>query len=285
MATSIATELPSSFTKELNNTNDKNIQVPKLLEILNDKIDPTSNYSKINFVKFLVDKHCIENYEFYTELLSIVENYDFFKRHNSTSEWFSIYNQFIETEIINLPGDIVLQLSKNHLPCLSVLNKIEKIILNYLLASYYEFISDYKLSKNNDISTSSSTTNSSIKNASNLESPDLTSINSDNSYKVLIEDLNLNLDLDSDSNVKTKASNSDSNIYLCCNNGENGHEYEKQKVQNSNSNSTTKSSPKSSLSNFTVCESCDDDDDCNILEPKSWGKLTKKIKWRRKSNS
>lgn len=163
-----------------------------------DQVDPESLYSKINFVKFLVDKHCIENYEFYTELASIIENYELFRRYNSTCEWFSIYNQFIETEIINLPADITLKLSKNSLPCPFLLNKIEKIILNFLLASYYEFIlytkdlASAKVRTSSSCSTSTSnstnnTTNSCFTRLNSSLSPDSTSVCSDFSFYFLSE--------------------------------------------------------------------------------------------------
>jgi hypothetical protein len=184
-------------------------QIPKLLDILKDEVDPDSKFSKINFLKFLVDKHCIENYEFLTELEAILTNYDIFKRYNSTSEWFSIYSQYVETDIINLPADLISKLPKMELPCFNLLKKVEKIIVNYLLNVYYEFISfntvpTVLINNNNNTnnstptSTSSSsstsvsaltnsTTNSSSytkMNSSSLLSPDSTSICSDCSFHI-----------------------------------------------------------------------------------------------------
>jgi hypothetical protein len=156
--------------------------VPKLRDVLNDRVNPDCCFSKINFLKFLVDKHCIENYEFFSELSSIIDNYQVFKRYNSTSEWFCIYNQYIENETINLPASLVLELSKKQLPSLAKLQKIEKIILNYLLASYYEFLTATKAE--NSRSTSFSST------ATNTQSPDSTSVFSSLCEKSTLDTIN-----------------------------------------------------------------------------------------------
>jgi hypothetical protein len=156
--------------------------VPKLREVLNDRVNPDCCFSKINFLKFLVDKHCIENYEFFSELSSIIDNYQVFKRYNSTSEWFCIYNQYIENETINLPASLVSELSKKQLPSLAKLQKIEKIILNYLLASYYEFLTATKAA--NSRSTSFSST------ATNTQSPDSTSVFSSICDKSTLDTIN-----------------------------------------------------------------------------------------------
>ncbi|GMM47856.1 hypothetical protein DAPK24_044540 [Pichia kluyveri] len=159
-----------------NNNNDLNMNMninttmnttvsntPKLLDILNDNVDPDSTHSKINFLEFLVKKHCIENYEFFSELSSIISNYDTFKKYNSTAEWFSLYYNFIESEIINLPATLISNLSKKKLPELSYLKNIEKIILNYLLATYYEFLTFTKSNTNsNSNSAINSNTNSNV---------------------------------------------------------------------------------------------------------------------------
>lgn len=150
------------------------ISIPNLLDILNDKVDPDSKFSKINFLTFLIEKHCIENYEFLTQLNSILLNYEFYSKYNSTSEWFEVYSKYIENGVINLRADLVANLSKMKLPCIKTLRKIEKVIINYLLDSYYEFINYNGVIEvievsNDDLSDETSTDYSSICNASASE--------------------------------------------------------------------------------------------------------------------
>ena len=130
--------------------------IPKLEDILNDSIDPESAYSKLNFLKFLIAKHCIENYECYTELQSLFLSYDKLKNNNLTSNWIVFYNTFIAREIVNLPADVVCLVSKNCLPSRNILRKMEKILINFLYISYYEFVSINKQKIPNRSSTFSS---------------------------------------------------------------------------------------------------------------------------------
>lgn len=321
--------------------------IPKLGEILDDQVNPESVYSKINFLKFLVDKHCIENYEFYTELDSVLRNHELFKRFNSTSEWFSIYNQFIETEIINLPADITLKLSKNSLPALYLLNKIEKIIMNFLLASYYEFISYTKDMISAKIRTSSSCSTSTANSANNTASscftkpnsstsPDSTSICSDFSFHFLsegegksISDHNEAEDCDIDvvENINDKIGMQSTKVTTaykgeCVCNDEDIHNdtnYSSRSrsattsaVSNGNRDNTVSTvlsvgsgadvsgnashsynditlksdtSSDSSVSNMTVCDRCDGRCESRVEGGKSWSRFTRKLKWRRKSES
>lgn len=131
--------------------------IPKLTDILNDNVDPKSIYSKPNFLKFLIEKHCFENYDLLTHIESLKLNFDTYKRHNSTSTWCAIYDQFFETDIVNLPADVTLNLSKFKLPNLKTLNSIEKTLLNFLRDSYYEFLSVNKPIYINQFQKSSST--------------------------------------------------------------------------------------------------------------------------------
>lgn len=123
------------------------LPIPSLIDILNDKVDPDSKFSKINFLTFLVDKHCIENYEFLTELNAILLNYEFYKKYHSTAEWFEIYSKYIESDVINLRADVVAKLLKTKLPCIKTLKTIERTIVNYLLNSYYEFINSTEVTE------------------------------------------------------------------------------------------------------------------------------------------
>ena len=317
--------------------------IPKLGEILDDHVNPESVYSKINFLKFLVDKHCIENYEFYTELDSILKNHELFRRYSSTSEWFSIYDQFIETEIINLPADITLKLSKNSLPSLYLLNKIEKIIMNFLLASYYEFISYTKDMLSAKIRTSSSCSTSTTNSANNTASscftkpnsslsPDSTSMCSDFSLYFLSEsegkstpddheaegcefdvlgDINskgfvvsttkrvtkmgecicngedIDTDVDRTSRSRsatTSAGNRDVTVSTVLSVGSGADV--SGNASHSYNDITLKSdvSSDSSVSNITVCERCDGRCESRP-ESNSWSRFTRKLKWRRRSES
>lgn len=314
--TTVTTTPTTTSTTTTTTTSNSETLIPKLGEILNDEVEPKCIYSKINFMKFLVDKHCIENYDFYSELKSIINNYELFNRYNSTSEWFSIYNQFIETEIINLPADITLRLVKNKLPCIGLLNKIEKIILNYLLASYYEFISynKYNLLEKNNLISFSTSIESSVNNTdyscftklnNSLLSPDSNSMCSDFSFNFYQSD-----DEDECNNIKNDIVSTINKEVCYCNNEyfkirnvkkENINkniEKENEIDMNINKNITSsscnditlksnQSSNSSCISNITVRDSNNYEDSLYESEKggKSWSRFTKKLKWRRKSNS
>lgn len=282
----------SDSTRSNKNINEVKTIVPKLGEILNDQIEPEMVYSKINFLKFLVDKHCIENYDFYIDLKAIISNYDLLQHHGSTMEWFSFYTQFIESEIINLPADITLRLYKNTLPCINFLKQIEKIILKYLLSSYYEFISYSKgllsVEKNKTSSCSTSITNnteeanSCFTNSKSL-SPDSSSLCSD------IENINNNNIEAFQSYCYTKENNNISEEDLphyCCHHECHDDNEEGGESELITSKKSGKNSSESNCSTVTDgskgCKCCDD---CPKGNKDAWSKLTKKFKWRRKSSS
>ncbi|GMM29185.1 hypothetical protein DAMA08_019010 [Martiniozyma asiatica (nom. inval.)] len=118
--------------------------IPRLHDILDDKVAPQSPYSKLNFVQYLVTKHCIENYEFYSEIIAIINNYDFYKRHHTTADWFSIYTEYIEGEVVNLPDSLLNNITKNELPDLESLKQMEKTVSGYLYMTYCEFVAGIK---------------------------------------------------------------------------------------------------------------------------------------------
>lgn len=128
---------------------------PQLQTVLQDQVPEHSPFSKINFLQFLVSKHCIENYECHTEITIIMSNLD----SKPINRWGNLYTEYIENDSLNLPESISNSLSKFSLPDINTLHQIHDLLMNYLFTSYCEFISQVKrsLSSINLNSTSVST--------------------------------------------------------------------------------------------------------------------------------
>lgn len=272
--------------------------IPKLTDILNDNVDPENIYSKPQFLKFLLEKHCFENYDLLTHIKSLKLNYDTLKRRNSINIWAAIYDQFFETDIVNLPADLTQNLSKSKLPNLKILNSIEKTLLNFLRDSYYEFLSLNKplLIKNNNtqIKNSNLTTHSTSTSAetcftkSNYIS-DSNSISSDDSN--IINELN-------DLLIKEKLTENidDSDVFQY----ENEVLIEENVLEDSADDESNEKLISNILDDLTIDSNQSLDSNkttlVNKLSPtktqqieitktsKSWSKLTNKLKWMRRSS-
>ncbi|KAG7749472.1 hypothetical protein KL912_001473 [Ogataea haglerorum] len=111
--------------------------VPKLDSVLGNKVPSDSLFSKAAFSKFLLNKHCLENLEFYQSLQLFIEN------HNTDRNvWKILYEEYFENNAsseINLPGDLKAGLSGATIPDISLLQRFLSITKHYLHDSYQEF--------------------------------------------------------------------------------------------------------------------------------------------------
>ncbi|KAG7927863.1 hypothetical protein KL925_002221 [Ogataea polymorpha] len=111
--------------------------VPKLDSVLGNKVPSDSLFSKSAFSKFLLNKHCLENLEFYQSLQLFIEN------HNTDRNvWKILYEEYFESNAsseINLPGDLKAGLSGSTIPEISLLQRFLSITKHYLHDSYQEF--------------------------------------------------------------------------------------------------------------------------------------------------
>lgn len=110
---------------------------PQLLKVLQDKVPQQSPFSKPNFIQFLVCKHCVENFECYSEISNIISHLD----SNPIKQWSKLYIEYIENDSLNLPESISNCISKFEIPDVNILNEILDVLVNYLFTSYCEFTS------------------------------------------------------------------------------------------------------------------------------------------------
>lgn len=273
---------------ELEIEHELSLNIPKLTDILNDKIPVGSAYSNYNFTQFLITKHCVENLYFYNEIMTLLEDYDNFQINN----WLAIYRKFIECDDINLPGDLLIKLdkNKNKLPCINLLMKIKKIIMGYLHNSFHEFLNELKIEKFSCLS--------SMNSVSLCSSPCSTSLTSD---EIDVNDAQTEVSVNTSCSLSTKNNviNIKDNTSRRNNEYNNDHDIKNSNTNNAeinNTNNTNKNNTTDNVNEITdrKKEKGKDDIDAvdintntgtNTTNTKSWNKLTNKFKWKRRTSS
>lgn len=110
---------------------------PPLVVVLADEAPHGCPYAKVNFIQFLAEKHCIENYDSYAEIAHIHASIE--AGGNPIKQWTALYAEYVETDKLNLPESITSAVSKFTLPSPTMFEEIKAVLMGYLFTSYSEF--------------------------------------------------------------------------------------------------------------------------------------------------
>ncbi|KAH3668286.1 hypothetical protein OGAPHI_002040 [Ogataea philodendri] len=111
--------------------------IPKLDSVIDNKVPSESLFSRSAFAQFLLDKHCLENLEFYQTLKIFIDNH-----RDDVKVWRILYEEYFEINAsseINLPGDLKAGLVASEIPDIELLQRFLALTKHYLHDSYQEF--------------------------------------------------------------------------------------------------------------------------------------------------
>ncbi|ODV95987.1 hypothetical protein PACTADRAFT_80065 [Pachysolen tannophilus NRRL Y-2460] len=154
--TTLSSSLDTSTT--LNNKSNENVAYQDGGLLVEDEIPPlelvlagssSSPYSRNNFAKFLLNRHCLENLEFYLEIERFQQLSHPIEKEYS---WKFLSSNFIEADSpkeVNLPSSVKNELVSSLIPTNEALEEATKVIVNLLHDGYVEFTSS-KIREHNE---------------------------------------------------------------------------------------------------------------------------------------
>lgn len=126
------TSNPSSYPK-LNGV------IPSIEEVLSGLSQPP--YTRNHFLQYLLQRHCLENLEFYIEIERFLQLTDSLEKEYN---WKFLYNHFIEVDSpkeINLPCLVRTHFSLDLVPTSKDLRDASKVVFDYLHENFVGFVS------------------------------------------------------------------------------------------------------------------------------------------------